>query len=162
MVEPQFLKNENISRVMSSNKSKNTKPELLLRKLLWKNGIKGYRLHWKNSPGRPDIAFPGRKKAIFVNGCFWHRCKKCYPHLPKTNIEFWKNKFEKNEIRDKKKIKDLKDSGWDVITIWECDLKNDVNKVLEYLKIFYKIEKSKMNKKKIYSFRYILWSWGFF
>ena len=114
------------SRVMSANKSKNTKPELLLRKELWKNNIRGYRLHWKKAPGRPDITFPKKKLAIFVNGCFWHRCPHCNLSLPKTNTEFWKAKFDKNIERDDEKIKLLKNSGWNFIVIWECMIKNDI------------------------------------
>ncbi len=86
-------KSEQTSKTMSAIKAKNTKPELLLRKALWHSGVKGYRLHWKKVPGRPDIAFPGKKIAIFVNGCFWHRCPICNPSLPKTNISFWTDKF---------------------------------------------------------------------
>lgn len=76
------------SRVMSSNKGKNTKPEILMRDALRQIGIPGYRLHWKKAPGRPDIAYPGKKIAIFVHGCYWHRCPHCDLPLPKTNTEF--------------------------------------------------------------------------
>jgi len=88
-------KNEQTSKTMSVIKAKNTKPELMLRKALWHKEIKGYLLHWKKVPGRPDIAFPGRKVAIFVNGCFWHRCPLCNPSTPQINVEFWQNKFSK-------------------------------------------------------------------
>jgi len=90
---------------MKGNKAKNTKPELLLRKALCSTGIRGYSLNWKKVPGKPDIAFPGKKIAIFVNGCFWHRCPICDLPLPKTNIEFWKNKFIRNVERDRLKTK---------------------------------------------------------
>ena len=92
---------ESTSKVMSANKSKDTKPEIKLRKILWKEGIRGYRLNWKKAPGRPDIAFPGRKIAIFINGCYWHRCPKCELPLPKSNVQFWKDKFDNNIARDK-------------------------------------------------------------
>ena len=118
-------KKELTSKVMSANKSKNTKPELLLRKALWNNGIRGYRLHWKKAPGRPDISFPGKKIAIFVNGCFWHRCPHCNPSMPKVNIEFWSDKFKKNVERDINKIKQLEQDNWKTLVIWECQLKND-------------------------------------
>ena len=128
--------NENVSRVMSSNKAKNTKPELTLRKALFANGIRGYRLNWKNAPGTPDIAFPGKKIAIFVNGCYWHRCPLCDLPLPKTNIKFWKNKFENNIDRDERKTKELCDIGWKVITIWECEIEDDaMNKIITIKKI---------------------------
>jgi DNA mismatch endonuclease (patch repair protein) len=123
-------KHENTSKVMSANKAKNSKPEQLLRKSLRDNGLKGYRLHWKNAPGRPDIAFVGKKLAIFINGCFWHRCPTCAFPLPKHNTEFWKNKFEKNVFRDERKKSDLLKLGWKVLTIWECAIKQDVNNII--------------------------------
>src|SRR5688572_12008011 len=96
-------KSETVSRVMSANKAKNSKPEVHLRKALWNQGAKGYRLHYKKVPGRPDICYVSKKVAIFVNGCFWHRCPHCNYQLPKTNTEFWKEKFGKNVNRDLKK-----------------------------------------------------------
>ena len=117
---------ESTSKVMSANKAKNTKPEILLRKALWEEGVRGYRLNWKKAPGRPDIAFPGKKIAIFINGCYWHRCPKCDLPLPKSNVQFWKDKFDKNITRDKKKNKELLDLGWHVLVFWECDIKTDI------------------------------------
>jgi len=127
-------KNEQISKTMSAIKAKNTKPELLLRKALWHSGVKGYRLHWKKVPGKPDIAFPGKKIAIFVNGCFWHRCPLCNPSSPKTNVEFWTNKFTKNVERDKKIVSELETQGWTVLTIWECEIKKELDIQLEKIK----------------------------
>ena len=89
-------KSETVSKVMSANKAKHTKPELILRKALWANGLMGYRNNYKKLPGRVDIAFTVKKLAIFVNGCFWHRCPKCNYPMPKTNEDFWENKFSKN------------------------------------------------------------------
>lgn len=86
--------------VMQANKSKNTKPELKVRKALRKAGLSGYRLHWKKAAGRPDICFPGRRVAIFVNGCFWHRCPHCSLPLPKSNVAFWSAKFERGRYVD--------------------------------------------------------------
>jgi DNA mismatch endonuclease (patch repair protein) len=123
--------NETTSLTMSAIKDKNTKPEVILRKALWHSGVKGYRIHWKKAPGKPDIAFPGRKVAVFVNGCFWHRCPHCNPSFPKSNVDFWKNKFESNIERDKKKERELNDKGWDVLTIWECQIKNQVETAVE-------------------------------
>lgn len=117
---------ESTSRVMSANKAKDTKPELTLRKALWKNGLRGYRLHWKKVPGRPDIAYSKKKIAIFVNGCFWHRCPYCNPSTPKTHKSFWLNKFKKNIERDQRKVKELRELGWKVITVWECQIKKNV------------------------------------
>ena len=111
---------------MSSNKAKNTKPELRLRKALYAEGIRGYRLNWKKAPGRPDIAFPGKKIAIFINGCYWHRCPHCELPLPKTNKEFWEEKFDKNIKRDIKKEKELLDLGWIVLVFWECKIKTNM------------------------------------
>lgn len=129
---------ESTSKVMSAIKAKNTKPELILRKALWENGIKGYRLHWKKIPGKPDISFVGKKIAIFVNGCFWHRCPHCNPSTPKSNIEFWKNKFNKNIERDITKKIELKQLGWKTLTLWECEINkttlyciNEIKKILE-------------------------------
>ncbi len=121
---------ESTSRVMSANKRRDTGPELLLRKAMWKHGVRGYRLDWKRVPGRPDIAFPKRKKAIFIHGCYWHRCPKCKLSLPKSNTTFWKEKFSKNKKRDKQKEKDLRLQGWDVLVLWECDIKNDIGVVI--------------------------------
>ena len=115
-----------VSNVMRANTRKNTKPEVTFRKLLWSNGIRGYRVNWKKAPGTPDIAFPGRKLAIFINGCFWHRCLNCAYPLPKHNTDFWQAKFEKNVTRDKAKIDQLEKLGWKVLTIWECGIKNNI------------------------------------
>ena len=118
--------NENVSRVMSRNKARNTKPELNLRRSLYADGVRGYRLNWKKAPGTPDIAFPGKKIAIFINGCYWHRCPHCELPLPKTNKEFWKEKFDKNIKRDIKKEKELLDLGWIVLVFWECKIKTNM------------------------------------
>ena len=120
---------------MSSNKAKNTKPELKLRKALYADGIRGYRLNWKKVPGRPDIAFPGRKISIFINGCYWHRCPYCELSLPKTNTEFWKEKFKKNIKRDKKKKKELLDHGWIVLVFWECKIKTNIKDCINKIKV---------------------------
>lgn len=130
---PQPL-NETVSRYMRSNKSKNTKPEVLLRKAIWNAGIRGYRLHWKKAPGKPDIAFPGKKVAIFVNGCFWHRCPLCQLGLPKHNSEFWEAKFARNVERDKEKVSALENEGWTVLVIWECEMKECLDCQVEKVK----------------------------
>ena len=126
--------NEYTSRVMSANKAKNTKPEIALRKVLWSEGYKGYRLNWKRAPGRPDIAYPGKKIAIFVNGCYWHRCPKCDLPLPKTNTEFWEDKFDKNVKRDKKKKDELLSLDWIVLVFWECDIKSNISNSIQKIK----------------------------
>ena len=133
---------ESTSKVMSANKAKNTKPEILLRKALWEEGIRGYRLNWKKAPGRPDIAFPGKKIAIFINGCYWHRCPKCDLPLPKSNVQFWKDKFDKNIARDKKKNKELLDLGWNVEVFWECDIKSNILMPIQKVKEIVNVNKS--------------------
>ena len=128
-----------VHNVMVANKSTNTKPELIVRRLLRDAGFPGYRLHWRVDEGggryicRPDISFPGRKLAIFVHGCFWHRCPKCDLGLPKSNVDYWRQKFEKNVERDRKKEASLQDLGWRVSTIWECELTSGASQLVEIL-----------------------------
>lgn len=105
--------------------ARNTKPETLLRAELRKAGLGGYRLHWTKAAGRPDIAYPGKRVAIFVNGCFWHRCPYCTPVLPKANRDFWVRKFTFNTERDARKTRQLEEAGWRVMTVWECQLRRD-------------------------------------
>lgn len=115
---------------MSSIKQKDTKPELAVRKALFTAGVRGYRLHWVKVPGNPDLVFVSRKVAIFINGCFWHRCPKCNLPLPKSNTSYWTTKFEKNVMRDKKKIQDLKTMGWKTLVLWECEIRSNLPKVI--------------------------------
>ena len=110
---------------MQGNKRANTKPELLVRQRLRQAGLTGYRLQWKG-PGHPDIAWPGKKVALFVNGCFWHRCPYCHPSTPKSHVEYWSVKFERNVERDKRNRQELEDAGWTVHVVWECQLKKKV------------------------------------
>lgn len=112
------------TKVMRANKGKGTKPELLVRRILRDSGYPGYRLNWRGVPGRPDIAYPGRKIAIFVNGCFWHRCPYCNLPLPKTHVEFWEEKFRKNMERDDRNLKRLTEMGWRTLIVWECEVKD--------------------------------------
>lgn len=120
-------KDDKTSHTFSRIKSKNTKPEILLRKKLWESGVKGYRIHSEKMPGKPDILFSKQKLAIFVNGCFWHRCPKCDLPLPTTNSVFWKEKFSKNIKRDILKTKQLEDQGIRVIVFWECEINQNVD-----------------------------------
>jgi DNA mismatch endonuclease Vsr len=115
---------------MRANRAKGTSPELLLRRLLRAASHPGYRLHWKKAPGRPDIAYPGRKVAIFVNGCYWHRCPRCHPPMPKAHADFWEAKFIANEARDARQVDELRAAGWDVVTVWECELKREPGRVV--------------------------------
>ena len=116
---------------MKGNKGKDTKPELLVRRLLRESGFPGYRLHWKKAPGRPDIAYPGRRVAVFVNGCYWHRCPMCGPPMPKAHSEFWKVKFRASEARDLRKTAELDAAGWFVAVVWECELKKNPSEAIE-------------------------------
>ena len=111
---------------MSPIRSKDTKPEQLLRQALWHKGFR-YTLHVKYLPGKPDIVLPKYKTAIFVNGCFWHGHKGCKDFvIPKSNTAFWLEKIGKNKNRDEHNITALISAGWKVITIWECELKKPV------------------------------------
>lgn len=128
--------NETVSYTMSQIGGKNTKPELMLRKALYAEGIRGYRIHWKKAAGKPDLAWVGKKKAVFINGCYWHRCPLCSLKLPKTNTAFWEAKFDKNIARDKKNINLLNKAGWAVLTLWECEIKRDLDNCMHRLRIF--------------------------
>jgi DNA mismatch endonuclease, patch repair protein len=120
-----------VRNVMRANRAKNTGPELRLRRALREAGLGGYRLNWKKAPGRPDIAYPGRKVAIFVHGCYWHHCPRCYPNLPKSNAEFWARKFELNHERDVRKRRQLEVVGWNVEELWECDISRSLASSIE-------------------------------
>jgi DNA mismatch endonuclease (patch repair protein) len=110
--------------LMRRVKSKNTGPELSIRKLVFSMGFR-YRLHGRKLPGKPDLYFPGRKKVIFVHGCFWHRhtdCKRA--STPATRTDYWLPKFARTVKRDEESLSLLKDLGWNTLVIWECELKN--------------------------------------
>jgi DNA mismatch endonuclease (patch repair protein) len=111
---------------MSRIKSKNTKPEMLVRQFLHKNGFR-YRLHVKDMPGKPDIVLPKYKTVIFTHGCFWHGHEGCkYYVVPKTRTEWWLNKIQGNATNDAKAEALLTEAGWKIIKIWECELKKPV------------------------------------
>lgn len=128
---------EGVRKCMKSNKSKGTSPEIKVRKALRDAGYPGYRLNWKKAPGKPDICYPGRKVAIFVNGCFWHQCPICRPPPPKHNSDYWIPKLERNVERDREEIASLEAEGWIVIVVWECQLKKDpensINSIVKVL-----------------------------
>lgn len=110
---------------MSRIKGVNTRPEMLVRKYLHGQGFR-YTLHNKNFPGKPDLVLPKHKTVIFVNGCFWHGHEDCkYFVIPKTRREWWLKKIQSAIIRDSKNIQDIKNEGWNVSVIWECELKKD-------------------------------------
>jgi len=124
------------SRNMSRIRGKDTRPELLIRRELWRIGLR-YRLHY-GIHGRPDLVFLKKKIAIFVNGCFWHGhgCKNDHP--AKSNSEYWRTKIAANKCRDKKNRKLLGDTGWRVIVIWECDIEKDIKMVIDRLIVIYR------------------------
>ena len=119
---------------MAAIKSKDTKPEMIVRRGLWKRGFR-YRLNHKRLPGHPDLVLRKYRTCIFVNGCFWHghgatlneegemRSEKCCCKIPKTNREFWVAKIQRNKERDKEEQRKLAEMGWHCITVWECELK---------------------------------------
>ena len=118
---------EQRSRNMSAIKSKNTKPEIAVRKLLHSLGYR-FRLHSKDLPGSPDIVLPKYKTVIFVHGCFWHRHENCkYASTPKTRKEFWNKKFIENKKRDSEIQDKIKNLDWRSVVIWECETKNIEN-----------------------------------
>jgi len=122
---------------MGQIRSKNTKPEKILRSALFKAGYR-FRVHKVGLPGKPDIVLPKYKTVIFVHGCFWHYHKNCPEgRIPKSNSEFWEKKLLKNIDRDNKNVHDLEKLGWNVTVIWECELKNDkaISNRIEQLKI---------------------------
>lgn len=119
-----FMSSDQRSAHMAKIRSKNTKPEVLLRSSLHRAGYR-FRLHARYLPGRPDLVFPSRRKVIFVNGCFWHgHSCQVGSRLPKTNTEFWRVKREKNQDRDTRQRAELATLGWDAFTIWECELES--------------------------------------
>jgi len=123
------------SEIMSRVSGKNTKPEITVRSLLHNLGFR-FRLHRKDLPGKPDITLPKYKKVIFVHGCFWHGHAGCSrAKRPSTNEEFWREKLDKNIERDEATVKALKEVGWDVLTVWTCEV-NDTNKLKTTLLLF--------------------------
>ena len=115
------------SERMGRIQNKDTKPEMRIRKIVHGMGYR-YRLHKANLPGKPDLVFAGRRKVIFVHGCFWHRhpdpsCSLA--RLPKSKLDFWIPKLEANRQRDGANVRELEQAGWDVLTIWECQLRDE-------------------------------------
>jgi DNA mismatch endonuclease (patch repair protein) len=117
---------EQRSRTMRAVRSKDTKPEMFVRRLLHRLGYR-FRLHHKDLPGSPDIVFPGRRKVIFVHGCFWHghSCKRG-ARQPKENAEYWREKIARNVARDRKVQAALTGLGWTPLTLWECKLRDNL------------------------------------
>ena len=123
------------SQIMARVKSKDSKPEMVVRRLLHGLGYR-YRLHRSDLPGRPDITFPSKRKVVFVNGCFWHYHSGCpNVRVPKSNQDYWLPKLERNRARDLRNLHLLEEQGWAATTIWECQL-SDLESVTENLMSF--------------------------
>lgn len=125
------------SYVMSRVKGKDTRPERIVRRLVYHAGFR-YRICDPRLPGKPDLVFWGKRKAIFVHGCFWHCHDSCRrARLPKSNQEYWVAKLEKNKVRDSLNLSKLREMGWQTMVIWECEIKEkDTDSLLEKLKTF--------------------------
>lgn len=110
---------------MSRIRGKDTAPELRVRSLLHRLGFR-FRIHRRGLPGKPDIVLPGRRKIVFVHGCFWHRHEQCKrATMPSTRTEFWESKFAANVARDREHVRLLTEAGWDVAVVWECEVRNE-------------------------------------
>jgi DNA mismatch endonuclease (patch repair protein) len=118
---------ENARKTMQANRSESTL-EIRLRRRIWGFGQRGYRIHYPVT-GRPDLAFPRARVAVFVNGCFWHRCPRCALKSPKANASFWRDKFRGTAERDRRARVTLESQGWRVVVVWECDIRSDTARV---------------------------------
>ena len=125
---PDIYSKSKRSQIMSKISGKETKPEIFIRKFLFSKGFR-FRKNDKRYPGKPDIVLPKYKTIIFIHGCFWHGHNCPAGKLPETNREFWKNKIQGNIIRDQNNIKELKSLGWKIITIWQCEINNKLNRL---------------------------------
>jgi len=124
---------EKRSNIMLNIRGEDTKPEILVRKFLFSKGFR-YRVNDKRYPGKPDIVMPKYRTVIFIHGCFWHGHENCKASaLPETNSDFWKKKISDNVDRDRKNIKKLRKSGWNVIVVWLCEIKSKREKKLQLL-----------------------------
>lgn len=115
---------ERRSRIMRSVRTTNTGPEVTVRRALHRLGYR-YRLHRRDLPGSPDIVFPGRRKAIFVHGCFWHGHSCRWGRLPKSRLDYWRPKIAANRERDTRNIRELLDSDWTPLVVWQCELRDE-------------------------------------
>ncbi len=132
---PDVFSKEVRSRVMSRIRSRDTKPEMLVRKLAHALGFR-FRLHRRDLLGCPDLVFPRRRKIIFVHGCFWHMhegCRKC--RMPKSNRSYWRSKLLLNRDRDRRNKEALESLGWRIMVVWECEVK-DIGKLKKRLTAF--------------------------
>lgn len=111
---------------MSRIRSKDTAPEMELRRALWRSGVRGYRVHPKTVSGKPDLAFLGKHVAVFIDGCFWHSCPTCFV-APSSNTDYWEPKLARNRERDNQVTNELESKGWRVVRIWEHEILKDLD-----------------------------------
>src|SRR2546422_6725104 len=121
---PTRATSEHISSVMKSNRSRGTFPERLMAKELRRLGLTNFATNVASLPGKPDLVFPLERAAVFVYGCFWHRCDRCGIRLPRTHQDYWRRKLEGNRRRDRRVREALRREGWRVLTVWECALQS--------------------------------------
>lgn len=135
------------SKIMSKISGTETKPEVLVRKFLFVKGLR-YRKNVSKLPGKPDIVLPKFRTVVFVNGCFWHSHKNCKAaNLPQTRHEFWRDKIAANVERDKRNIEKLEQEGWEVIVVWQCDLKSKERRESRLIKLVEEIRNSPTGNK---------------
>lgn len=123
------------SAIMSRVGSKNTKPEMLVRRRLFALGFR-YRLHRRDLPGSPDLVFPRLRKVLFIHGCYWHGHECKWGRLPKSNVDFWRDKIRANRDRDARNLVELESLGWAPYVVWQCELKKEgsaINEIVEFL-----------------------------
>lgn len=124
-------------KTMRANRSKDTIPELTLRKALWNAGLRGYRVNVRSLPGTPDVVFTRAKLAVLVHGCFWHGCPNCTRYrLPKTNSAFWAAKLQENRDRDARARQGLIETGYSVEVIWECQVEQNLEAVVGHIRSY--------------------------
>lgn len=133
-VRPNFVGvRESVRRSMKSNRGKDNQLELKFRRALCKAGLRGYRVNVKNLPGRPDVAWIGRKVAVFLHGCFWHGCTTCSERKnlkPTTRADYWSDKVQANKDRDDRNRSSLESQGWTVLVFWEHEVKTDLSRAI--------------------------------
>lgn len=123
---------EPTAKSMRANRATDTKPEVRLRRALWAAGLRGYRKNVRRLPGAPDVVFGPAKVCVFVHGCFWHGCDRCSRNLkPRKNAAYWEAKIARNRERDRRNEASLSAEGWLVLTVWECELKEDTSGFVE-------------------------------
>lgn len=118
---------EKRSEIMKRIKSSNTSIEIKIRKELWRNGVRGWRLHPKDILGKPDLVFRSKRLAVFIDGCFWHGCPIC-DRIPKSGDTYWQNKISRNMARDINNSEHLHDLGWIVMRFWEHEISKDISR----------------------------------